>query len=36
VQTVVDYPRSQTPASFTIGQIEESVKRQIIEKMQKK
>jgi arylsulfatase len=35
LQTFIDYPPSQIPASFTIDQIEEGVKRQVMEKMQK-
>ena len=36
LQSFVDWPPSQIPASFTIDQIEENVKRQVMEKMQKK
>ncbi|HMN45494.1 MAG TPA: arylsulfatase [Povalibacter sp.] len=35
LQTFIDYPPSQVPASFTIDQIEENVKRQVMEKMGK-
>ena len=35
LQTFIDYPPSQIPASFTIDQIEADVKRQVREKMKK-
>ncbi len=35
LQTFIDYPPSQIPASFTIDQIEADVKRQVMEKMKK-
>ncbi|MEC5398048.1 arylsulfatase [Uliginosibacterium sp. H1] len=34
LQTFIDYPPSQIPASFTIDQIEENVKRQVRERME--
>jgi arylsulfatase len=36
LQTFIDYPPSQIPASFTIDQIEADVKKKVSEKMQKK
>jgi arylsulfatase len=35
LQTFVDYPPSQIPASFTIDQIVDDVKRQVMERMKK-
>jgi arylsulfatase len=35
LQTFIDYPPSQIPASFTIDQIEEGVRRRVQELMQK-
>ena len=35
LETFVDYPPSQTPASFTIDQIQESVDKRIEEKRKK-
>jgi arylsulfatase len=34
LQTFIDYPPSQTPASFSIDQIEESIKRKIAQLQQ--
>ena len=35
LQTFVDYPPSQIPASFTIDQASEKIKRQVADQLQK-